>query len=133
MRVMRSGHRLPLLTALIVGATLSLAAPGLAASAAAGHPAAAAHPNTGVAPRATGGLDCNGLSPIQRPVKVTLACADPRGSDKGRFTDNGRYIGHDEPSVRYISGRPGSGSNVTFTERLPVDPQARADRGAPGP
>jgi hypothetical protein len=132
MRVMRSGHRLPLLTALIVGATLSLAAPGLAASAAAGRPAAAAHPNTGVAPRATGGLDCNGLSPIQRPVKVTLACADPRGSDKGRFTDNGRYIGHDEPSVRYISGRPGSGSNVTFTERLPVDPQARPTVAHPG-
>jgi hypothetical protein len=133
MRVMGRGHRLSLLTGLVVGAALSLAAPGLAASAAAVQSAAAAaHSNTGVAPRGVGELDCNGLSPVQQSVRLTLACADPRGPDNGRLSDNGHYIGHDEPSVRFISGRPGSGSNVTFTERLPVDPQARPTVAHPG-
>jgi hypothetical protein len=133
MRVMGRGHRLPLLTGLVVGAALSLAAPGLAASAAAVQSAAAAaHSNTSVAPRGVGELDCNGLSPVQQSVRLTLACADPRGTDNGRLSDNGHYIGHDEPSVRFISGRPGSGSNVTFTERLPVDPQARPTVAHPG-
>jgi hypothetical protein len=70
----------------------------------------------GVRPNKIGGLDCNGLSPIQRAVKH-LQCADPRGSDEGRFEDNGHYIGHDEPSVRFLSDRPGSGSNYSMTER----------------
>lgn len=49
-----------------------------------------------VAPRATGELDCNGLSPIQHAVKDNLACADPKGSIGGRFYENGHYIGHDD-------------------------------------
>ena len=59
--------------------------------------------NAPVSPNKVGGLDCNGLSPIQHPVKRVIQCADPRGSDEGRFEDNGRYIGHDEPSVRFVS------------------------------
>ena len=112
-------HRLPAFSLLIVGA-LSLAVPGLATTA-----AATAHPHpAGVRPNAVGELDCNGLSPIQRPVKPNLVCADPRGPYGGRFYDNGHYIGHDEPSVRFISSRPGSGSNVAITESLPRDPTA---------
>jgi hypothetical protein len=115
-------RRLGAACALILGSTLALAAPGLAATA---HPPAGpGRGGAGIAPLATGELDCNGLSPIQRPVKPTLPCADPHGADAGRFTDNGHYIGHDEPSIRFISARPGSGSNVTFTERLPTDPTA---------
>jgi hypothetical protein len=77
---------------------------------------------TAVAPHARGGLDCNGLSPIQHPVKQGLPCLDPHGPGNSRFEDNGHYIGHDEPSVRFISNQPGSGNNVTFNERLPVEP-----------
>ena len=59
-------------------------------------------------------------------------CADPRGSDEGRFDDNGHYIGHDEPSIRFVSTAPGSGDDVTFTERLPVEPAALPTVAIPG-
>ena len=88
--------------------------------------------NPGVHPNKVGGLDCNGLSPVQHPVKRVLQCADPRGSDEGRFEDNGRYIGHDEPSVRFLSNQPGSGSNYSMTERLPVEPRALPTVRHPG-
>ena len=71
-------------------------------------------------------------------MKSVVQCTDPRGSDEGRFEDNGHYIGHDEPSVRFLSSEPGSGANTTLTERLPVEPAAlptarhpeRATRGS---
>ncbi len=80
---------------------------------------------TGVAPHRYGEIDCNGLSPIQRPVRITLPCADPTGYD-------GHYIGHDEPSIRFISGQPGSGDNVTWTERLGSDPSSAPTVSTPG-
>jgi hypothetical protein len=76
-----------------------------------------------VQPNAIGELDCNGFSPIQRSVKPTMVCADPAISHQ-RFEDHEHYIGHDEPSLRFISSRPGSGSNVTWVERLPIEPHA---------
>ena len=88
--------------------------------------------SVGVRPNKVGGLDCNGLSPVQHPVKRVIQCADPRGSDEGRFEDNGRYIGHDEPSVRFLSNQPGSGSNYSMTERLPVEPRALPTVRHPG-
>src|SRR5438445_195850 len=61
--------------------------------------------------RALGELDCNGDSPVQQSVKLTMACTDIRGSNSvkspniedGRFYDNGVYIGHDEPDVTFLS------------------------------
>ena len=88
--------------------------------------------SAGVRPNKVGELDCNGLSPTQKPVKNVLQCADPRGSDEGRFEDNGHYIGHDEPSVRFLSSAPGSGTNTTLTERLPVEPAALPTAKHPG-
>jgi hypothetical protein len=111
---------------LIAGLSTATARAAPAASRAA--PAA----NAGVHPNKIGGLDCNGLSPVQKPVKRVLQCADPRGSDEGRFEDNGRYIGHDEPSVRFLSNQPGSGSNYSMTERLPVEPRALPTVRHPG-
>ncbi|HYY80791.1 MAG TPA: hypothetical protein VFD04_16655, partial [Actinomycetes bacterium] len=76
-----------------------------------------------VKPRAMGGLDCNGFSPIQRAVKLTMLCADPKGPEAGEgLEDNGHYVGHDEPAVRFVSTRPGSGADVLWRERLAVDP-----------
>ena len=121
----RRSWRTPVLSVLFVSATLTL---GLM-SATAG-PARAA--DTGVAPNSTGDLDCNGLSPIQHPVKPAVMCEDPRGSWGGRFYENGKYIGHDEPSIRFISHQPGSGNDITFTERLPVEPAARPTVAHPG-
>ena len=87
-----------------------------------------------VKPSKVGMLDCNGLSPIQRPAKRGLMCIDARGprEDGGRFEDNGHYIGHDEPSIRFISNRPGSGRNFTITETLPRDPKHLPTVAHPG-
>ena len=65
-------------------------------------------------------------------MKSDLMCEDPHGSWGGRFYEHGSYIGHDEPSVRYISNRPGSGADTTFTERLPVDPKKLPTVKSPG-
>jgi hypothetical protein len=114
-----------------VSAALWLGSPGVVRANTAD--AATAKVTSGKAvPGRVGELDCNGLSPIQRPVKPAIMCLDPRGSDEGRFYENGHYIGHDEPSVRFISSRPGSGSDTTFVERLPTDPTALPTVTNPG-
>ena len=89
----------------------------------------------GVRPRAMGELDCNGWSKIQKPAAShKLLCTDIRGINGhySRFYDNGHYIGHDEPSIRFLSNQPGSGNNVTFTETLPRDPKAMPGNNHPG-
>ena len=100
---------------LIICSVLALAASAAAASA----PSRAAGPAraAAVAPRAFGEIDCNGLSPVQHPVKPAVRCKDPRGTWDGRFYENGKYIGHDEPSVRFLSTRPGSGNTMRVAER----------------
>jgi hypothetical protein len=109
---------------------------GAGASAAPGAPAAASH---SVKPKSVGNLDCNGYSPIQKSVSDRkLVCTDIRGLERDaaeyhhRFYDNGHYIGHDEPSIRFLSSRPGSGNDVTFTERLPLDPKRLPTVNHPG-
>ncbi len=125
-----SGSRRLAVTSILVLAAALLGAQGMVTTTATASPGRAAAVK--VQPHRMGELDCNGLSPIQRPVKPAVMCADPRGSDEGRLNDNGHYIGHDEPSVRFISTRPGSGSDTTFTERLPVDPAAAPTVQTPG-
>jgi hypothetical protein len=54
-------------------------------------------------------------------------CVDPAGMYDGyaaRFYDNGHYVGHDEPSVKFISSLAGSGHRMTYGMRLPKDPGA---------
>jgi len=89
----------------------------------------------GVSPNPIGALDCNGFSPIQKTVKPTMVCTDPRSIENGqgaRFEDNEHYIGHDEPSTRFLSDVPGSANDVTWTETLPVDPAAPPTVANPG-
>jgi hypothetical protein len=86
----------------------------------------------GVKPGRFGMLDCNGLSPIQRPIKVSAVCSDPKGYEGSRFYENGHYIGHDEPIVRFTSDRPGSGNHSVWRERLPLDPHRRPTVHSPG-
>ena len=111
-------NRLYAVTALVAGAVTALAMGGAMPAVSMAASSAAA----GIAPHAIGELDCNGLSTTQRAVKQGLSCLDPRGPGVSRFEDNDHYIGHDEPSVRFLSGQPGSGNNITFNERLPVEP-----------
>jgi hypothetical protein len=54
-------------------------------------------------------------------------CADPHSVYDGkasRFIDaqTGAYVGHDEPSVKFISSRPGSGNTFAYGMQLPTDP-----------
>jgi hypothetical protein len=70
---------------------------------------------------AQGGLDCNGFSKIQKPVKPGLLCTDFAGYDKGRGYDNGHYIGHDEPTINFFSNSPGSANNMKWQVTLPTE------------
>ena len=98
-------------------------------------PAAAGADSPGVSPNPIGELDCNGFSPIQQSLKPTMACTDPRSiydNSGARFEDNEHYIGHDEPSIRFLSNQPGSGNDVTWLETLPRDPAAAPTVSNPG-
>jgi hypothetical protein len=115
---------------LIMGALLALAANAQSAVASA-QPTTPPTPATAsgtVAPNAINELDCNGWSASYESVRKHAGdlCTDPirviNGSGN-RFTDNGWYVGHDEPSVKFISSAPGSGNAMTYVVRVPVDPR----------
>jgi len=87
-----------------------------------------------------GELDCNGFSPIQRPVRSSAVCTDIRGFANvhnaynwdSRFFDNGHYIGHDEPDMTFNSSQDGSGGNVTWTETIGREPTTAPTVDKPG-
>jgi hypothetical protein len=66
-----------------------------------------------------GGLDCNGHSLVQKPLRPQDACTDFFDADGDRGYDNGHYVGHDEPSIGFISTVPHSGNNVQWEFTLP--------------
>jgi hypothetical protein len=103
-----------------------VAGSGLAASAASARTAAAST-STSVAPKSTNMLDCNGHSTKYQEVRQDMVggCTDPRGTWGGRFEDNGTYVGHDEPSVKFISSAPGTGNNMTYVTKLGKDPKGK--------
>jgi len=120
-------------------AGLSMAGPGQAATAsqapmvASQATVAASHVNS-VKPNRVNQLDCNGYSTKYKSLNPggKMHCTDPieRHGKKvngkwvaTRFEDNGHYIGHDEPSVKFISNTPGSGNTMTYLTKLPRDPQ----------
>ena len=94
--------------------------------------AGAAGGGSHVMPNRLGEIDCNGFSPIQKSVKPTMLCADPSLPGPSRLEDHDHYIGHDEPSIRFLSSRPGSGNDVTFVETLGKDPRAMPTTAHPG-
>jgi hypothetical protein len=82
---------------------------------------------TSVAPNSTNELDCNGWSAAYKTVRKLGGdlCTDPIKVVDGkgeRFVDNGWYVGHDEPGIRFISNAPGSANTMTYLVKLPVDP-----------
>ena len=85
--------------------------------------------NAGVKPNKIGEMDCNGWSKTYRSVRelAGMNCTDPvshAGGKTGRFVDNGWYVGHDEPTIKFISSTPGSGESMSYLAKLPVDPAA---------
>jgi len=104
------------LTLIALVALAAIAAP-MALSVVGAHAAHTATPQ--FAP--TGNLDCNGYSSIQKPLRTHDTCTDFKGYDGGRGYDNGRYVGHDEPSVQFVSSAPGSGNNTQWQSTLPKE------------
>ena len=84
-----------------------------------------------IAPAKVNLLDCNGWSPKYKPASTAMRmrCTDMHGARYDgtfqRFYDNGHYVGHDEPSVKFISALPGSGNTMNYAMRLPRDPHKR--------
>jgi len=80
------------------------------------------------------GLDCNGWlgSPSDTPVTTNHICADPIDPTTGQhITDNGWYVGHDEPSLQFFSSVAGSANNMQYSLTLPaVDPTPKQDGSA---
>jgi len=69
-------------------------------------------------PAASSGPKAAGVSGYDEPLCVSHSslCADAYDNPAGE------YVGHDEPSIEYKSGQPGSGNDMTYTVRLPDDP-----------
>jgi hypothetical protein len=124
----RRKWRLLLVPMLGVAVVCQLALAGNAAVAGASTTAKTALAAGTVAPNATNELDCNGWSKAYKTVKKLAGdlCTDPIKVVDGkgnRFVDNGWYVGHDEPSVKFISKAPGSANTMTYLMKVPVDPR----------
>jgi hypothetical protein len=83
-------------------------------------------------PARRGTLDCNGFSPVQKPL-AHFPCAEIAGREKHGFEDNGHYVGHDEPALNFISHSPGSGSSSKYVMHLPKEPTYPPDGTVSGP
>jgi hypothetical protein len=117
--------------ALVVTAGLALAVPAARALGT----VASVH---GIRPHHIGMMDCNGHSPRYKSVKPDMGglCADPFSIYDGSvsaFRDNGVYIGHDEPTTRFLSSAPGSANNMTYVMRLSTDPAGTPTVSPTGP
>ncbi|HEX8861925.1 MAG TPA: hypothetical protein VGC06_23040 [Actinomycetes bacterium] len=93
------------------------------------------------APAKSGGLDCNGFSPLQGGLKIQtpagarsyVACTEIAANDEHGFEDNGHYVGHDEADIGFFSHRHGSGNSASYNVKLPVDPPGSPSASFSGP
>ncbi len=117
--------RLLLVPAIGLAAVCQLSLTGSAGAATVATTAKAAPAAGTVTPNPTNELDCNGWSAGYKTVKKLAGdlCTDPIKGKATRFVDNGWYVGHDEPSVKFISRAPGSGNTMTYLTKIPVDPR----------
>ena len=66
--------------------------------------------------------------PLEHPVcqSYNSLCVDTSSDPPGG------YVGHDEPSVLFKSGQPGSGNDMTYTMTLPKDPKKQPNNTGVG-
>ena len=93
---------------------------------------------TSVTPNAVNNLDCNGYSQTYQSIRPAMKelCTDPFEYRNGwayHAVDNGRYVGHDEPSVKFISNSPGTADQMTYVMQLAADPHGQPSISASGP
>ena len=121
-----SGHQRPIRSRVLISGTALVSAVAIAT---APGPGAVAN---GTAPR---GADCNGLGAgAHAKPTPNYGCTEIRRSNDGaRAEINGKYVGHDEPLISYYSNEPGSGNNVQYRIKLPVDPPRPPDGSLDGP
>ncbi|MBV8445729.1 MAG: hypothetical protein JOZ92_07425, partial [Candidatus Dormibacteraeota bacterium] len=101
-----------LATAAVAAASLVTTASSVATQAASGYKAGQT-----ILPNPQNDLDCNGWSNTYKPISpgFRMRCTDPINPQPGeygnkRFEDNGHYVGHDEPTVRFSSASANSGN-----------------------
>ena len=82
--------------------------------------AKAATPVSFNAAASVGGID----DPVCQSLKSL--CADVYNNR------DGEYVGHDEPSLLFKSGEPGSGNDMTYVVRLPNDPPTKPKQDGSG-
>src|SRR6478609_5229555 len=77
-----------------------------------------------------GAAQAAGFGKLAGPLCQTQLslCADAPPGTFGEDT----YVGHDEPSVEFKSGVPGSGNDMTYTVTLPVDPKQQPNASGAG-
>src|ERR1017187_3024767 len=111
----RRRWRLLLLPILGVAVVCQLSLAGITGVASASTTAKTAPAAGTVTPKATNELDCNGWSASYKTVRKLAGdlCTDPVKGKASRFVDNGWYVGHDEPSIKFISNAAGSGQAMT--------------------
>jgi hypothetical protein len=80
-----------------------------------------------------GGLDCNGYSLIQKPVRRGMLCTEIAANTMHGFEDNGHYVGHDEPAAEFFSSKAGSGGSESYQVKLPVEPASKPNGKFTGP
>ena len=87
---------------------------------------------SGWQPNATGLLDCNGLSPVQRVVKH-LQCLEIAANHDTGFELNEQYVGHDEADIGWFSRERGSSRKAQWKVTLPIDPPGAPSSSFNGP
>jgi hypothetical protein len=125
-----------LLTPVLAAGGLASATMSQAATLVPGHVTAKAAAPQHVKPNHVNQLDCNGYSTKYKALNPAgrMHCTDPMRRHlvkvhgkmvlrASRFEDNGHYIGHDEPSVKFESNAKGSGNTMSYFVRLPTDPR----------
>ena len=101
----------------------------LSGTASATHTVASVHHAATITSSKHNFLDCN-LTTMRR------LCTDPRGpiikktGERYRFVDGKThaYVGHDEPSVKFISSAAGSGNTMTYCHAAAEGPGQAAHR-----
>ncbi len=134
----RSAWVLALAPVMAVAGSMMAATGQAAVASPAMHASVTASQPKQVQPNKVNMLDCNGYSTKYKSLSPghKMLCTDPLGTHRvkvggkmvirgTRFEDNGHYVGHDEPSVKFESAVAGSGNTMSYLMKIPVDPSRK--------